>query len=1345
MEVAGLAVSIVSLYNATVDVLGRVEAYKNFGTESQTNFVHFEAAKIRLQDWADSVGIQNGQLADRHNPRLDDLKRASIIKTALEGLTKLFDDVERTSSSINLPTRRPTADADIWLTPFDDVRSKPEHHQAGSKRSRLAWAMGGKEKLNKNVVAFDGLITVLYHVANPSDVNGDHFVSTLSAQENEETLAASGVALKSAQESLIALERRDLFDWLDALKYDDEYEKHLSSHLDGTCQWILRHPTFSKWESNENLDTGAARFLWVHGPAGFGKTVLSAWLIRHTKEALKLPVAYCFSSSHAQRAEEFDSIIRTWITQLAERSIETLNVCQTTHRKLGGRRASRADVWSLLKHVLLQAPSCILALDGLDEFRDVDGTRGLFLENLKNAVASTRVRLLITSRDEPDIEVQLGASATLPQKYTMLECKVSKEDVLSDVGLYSQSVVAKQFPRRDESFREDLSAQIADRADGMFLWIKLQQGQLRGSQSRKTVQRIVEGMPHGLSQTYNRNWKTIQELAEPDRDRAINILRWLTFGFGSLTVQQLVEALVISLNDTSEAFDEEDLPEEIDAEYINDEIKGLCCSFIELREGTKPSELGLNTVHLAHGSIREYLVTVLPVPLKASLPISQDSKVAAHHAILAAYCLRFLNCVRAWERKDLGGYRAATAYAIHSWFGHVRESGEYEEHIAVSSLLLEFLRSQNVNFRCWRTQYEEDCRSHDSEAVEELFSAIYYASLFRLHPALDFLLDTEGEHINSVGGPHGTPLQIACVSGDQVVFDHLMRRGVDVTVQGGTGDTAISAAARWGHYDMIRSLLEREVLTDQSSSRIRKATEVAASEGYADVVKLLLDHGEVTGSGDVTDQKKLACLSGSLLEAADCGHLNVVKLLLDRGADVNIRNQDNDAPLHLSAEMNHLDVVVYLISQGASPVVRGRNGFTPLHYAASRGHTVIATYLLAHDADLDARSDAGNTALILAVQEGYLDVARLLLDQNADVDISDADGFRATHTAALLGFVPLLVQRGADVNAQNTRGMSPLHSAVWSGHTAAAEVLLQYGAESNARDEDGDTPLHDAFLRQEGFNDHQLNEIIGLLLKHGANPNILNNHGETPLFLSVKLENIDHLRSLISTKGCDINAKGMYGMTLLSMAIEFAPDDFVEDLIQRGADLSAIDYFGMTCLDWIKRLRPRLLESPTLCQSLDKGTSGPDIALLRRNTSELAAGMRSDIQLPDFEYFAKCLIMLDMERDATLALQLDKLACLRGAARLIHVCDGCDEEQTGLNVVYTCKSCPDTDLCPECMTKYEEKPVIKQFCKGHSFSKVDASEARLRLDQTEEINAWLFNIEERLKSADASESVHQNA
>ncbi|KAL8882863.1 MAG: hypothetical protein Q9192_007508, partial [Flavoplaca navasiana] len=400
MEAAGLAVGILSLYNAAIDILGRVDTYKKFGAESQISLVHFEAAKVRLQDWADRVGIREGKMANF------EAKRAVIVKSAFESLKMLLDEVEHTSSSFKLPVRRPTANSNLP----DETGEKPEHHQA-SKRSRLNWAMGGKEKLNNNIAVLEGLVNVLYQVATPGDARAGHWVNASPLKDNEAPLTASEAALKSIQESLIVLDRRDILEWLDALRYDDEQEKHISLHLNGTCEWIIRHPSFINWESDQATDTGA-KFLWIHGPAGFGKTVLSAWLNRYTRDTLKLTVACCFSSSHAQRIDDFDSIVRTWVTQLAQDSIEVLEHCQAARREHSGRRASRAVMWSLLKQILQQFPLCMLALDGLDEFADINETRPRFLEDLKNAVAFTKVRILITSRDEPDIEAQLRTSAT---------------------------------------------------------------------------------------------------------------------------------------------------------------------------------------------------------------------------------------------------------------------------------------------------------------------------------------------------------------------------------------------------------------------------------------------------------------------------------------------------------------------------------------------------------------------------------------------------------------------------------------------------------------------------------------------------------------------------------------------------------------------------------------------------------------------------------------------------------------------------------------------------------------------------------------------------------------------
>ena len=178
MEVVGLAVGIASLYKAAVDILNCLDAYQNFGIESQASLLHFEGAQIRLEDWASRVGIRAGKLADPYDSRLDDPRRASIIKDALVCLEKVFNKVDYTTSSIKPLTRQRSAGTNSWAPSHDEPRSKNDPRQHLSKRSRIAWAAGGREKLNKDVVLFEGVVNVLYHVVNPSDTSTDHQLSS---------------------------------------------------------------------------------------------------------------------------------------------------------------------------------------------------------------------------------------------------------------------------------------------------------------------------------------------------------------------------------------------------------------------------------------------------------------------------------------------------------------------------------------------------------------------------------------------------------------------------------------------------------------------------------------------------------------------------------------------------------------------------------------------------------------------------------------------------------------------------------------------------------------------------------------------------------------------------------------------------------------------------------------------------------------------------------------------------------------------------------------------------------------------------------------------------------------
>ena len=87
-----------------------------------------------------------------------------------------------------------------------------------------------------------------------------------------------------------------------------------------------------------------------------------------------------------------------------------------------------------------------------------------------------------------------------------------------------------------------------------------------------------------------------------------------------------------------------------------------------------------------------------------------------------------------------------------------------------------------------------------------------------------------------------------------------------------------------------------------------------------------------------------------------------------------------------------------------------------------------------------------------------------------------------------------MLRKGADVNARDRSGATPLHAAALKGNLAMAELLLAHGAAVDARDGDGLTPLHNAALSGHA-------EVAALLLDRGADREARDRDaGATPLF-----------------------------------------------------------------------------------------------------------------------------------------------------------------------------------------------------------------------------------------------------
>jgi len=91
--------------------------------------------------------------------------------------------------------------------------------------------------------------------------------------------------------------------------------------------------------------------------------------------------------------------------------------------------------------------------------------------------------------------------------------------------------------------------------------------------------------------------------------------------------------------------------------------------------------------------------------------------------------------------------------------------------------------------------------------------------------------------------------------------------------------------------------------------------------------------------------------------------------------------------------------------------------------------------------------------------------------------------------------VKRLLEKGANINAKDNIGWTPLHFAAYHGITDIVRLLLEHGADINARDADGLTPLHIAAAL--GHVD-----AVRLLLRKGADPGARDNRGRTPLDLA---------------------------------------------------------------------------------------------------------------------------------------------------------------------------------------------------------------------------------------------------
>jgi len=219
-------------------------------------------------------------------------------------------------------------------------------------------------------------------------------------------------------------------------------------------------------------------------------------------------------------------------------------------------------------------------------------------------------------------------------------------------------------------------------------------------------------------------------------------------------------------------------------------------------------------------------------------------------------------------------------------------------------------------------------------------------------------------------------------------------------------------------------------------------------------------------------------------------------------------------------------------------------------------------------------------ALLEAARDGNIEAVRQHLAAGADVNAKNQNGSTPLHRAAITEIAELLIAKGADVNAKMDNGLTPLHYAAVEGRKEITELLIAAGADVNAKDDRSGTPLDGANsgtyapLRKHGGKHGTIHgaayggdiEVVKEFLAAGTDVNAKTMHGGTPLRDAKTKE----IAELLIAKGADVNVKDKRGFTPLHYAARGGRNEIAELLISKGADVNAKNDEGKTALDEAK-------------------------------------------------------------------------------------------------------------------------------------------------------------------------------
>ena len=359
------------------------------------------------------------------------------------------------------------------------------------------------------------------------------------------------------------------------------------------------------------------------------------------------------------------------------------------------------------------------------------------------------------------------------------------------------------------------------------------------------------------------------------------------------------------------------------------------------------------------------------------------------------------------------------------------------------------------------------------DTVNSLSELHQYAHRNDAEKAVELVLN-DGLDINTPALCNRTPLLWASLSSSGESIETLIELGANVNAQRTDDKEApLTLSSAWNNFMAVYLLLNHGADANIAVANGYTPLHWAVMKGNQNLVKLFLKKNALINTQDAEGNSPLHT-------AVSKGFFDITKLLVKKGSNVNLQNKEGRTPLFLGVKNKHEQLIKLLIENEADVnigykknytetiLVRGKDkGRAAWHYVLVKKH-LLGLFLKRVKGGRVNVADFGDI-----LRSGWgKDPPEGIIDQILEeCDFKEIPGVTVLHIASKENNEPeiidLLVKSGANVNAQDAEGFTPLHMAAIHGNLKIVKKLVDLDADVNIVTTDGKNAAELAHLNEE--------------------------------------------------------------------------------------------------------------------------------------------------------------------------------------------------------------------------------------------------------------------------------------